>query len=251
MRFAVLYGSSTTNDFVVAALLRQHEPVLLVSEDQPALRVVSRAMRRRGDSFAARLDKLAFFALYAAFLRRRVDRDLHERLGAHEPPRPHLRVGDVNDALEPVRAASPAFVLALGTSILRRPWHSLGVPILNVHIGIAPRYRGRFCWFWPILEGRPGEVGVTVHLVTPRVDAGPVVLQRRADPRALGERSFAELLGAVTLLSRDLCAELLAEPERLLAEAKPPADATAVASRAYLEPGLTDYFRFVRARRLR
>ena len=246
-RFAVLYGASTTNDFVVASLLREHAPALLVCEEQTAIDALRRVLRRRGDTFAGRLDKLAFFAWYAAFLAGGVERGLHERLGAHAPPAPHLRVHSIDEALERVREAAPGFVLAMGTSILGSRWQSLGVPIVNVHIGIAPRYRGRFCWFWPVLEGHEDQVGVTVHVVSPRVDAGPVVLQRPVETRALGGRSFAELLAAVTLVSRDLCLELLGDPARHLAAARPAAAAEA-GRRAYLEPGLREYLRFASLR---
>lgn len=248
MRFVVLYGSSTTNDFVVESMVREHRPVLLACEDQPLLGVLGRTLRRRGDTLAGRMDKLAFFAFYATCLRRGVERGLHERLGPHAPLRPDLRVARLQDALEPVRAAAPEFLIALGTSILGRSWQSLGIPIVNVHLGVAPRYRGRFCWFWPIVEGRPEDVGVTVHLVTPRVDAGPVVLQRRAGREALGVLSFAELLAAVTRVSRDLCSELLADPQRLIAGATPPPASEGAPHPAYLEPGLTGYLRFARAR---
>jgi folate-dependent phosphoribosylglycinamide formyltransferase PurN len=247
-RFAVLYGASTTNDFVVASLLREHAPAVLVSEEQTALDALRRVLRRRGDTLAGRIDKLAFFAWYAAFLAGGVERGLHERLGAHAPLAPQLRVHAIDDALDRVREAAPTFVLAMGTSILGSRWQSLGVPIVNVHIGIAPRYRGRFCWFWPVLEGNEDQVGVTVHVVSPRVDAGPVVLQRPVEPRALGGRSFAELLAAVTLVSRDLCLELLSDPARHLAAARPAA-AVEVGRRAYLEPGLGEYLRFAKVRR--
>jgi hypothetical protein len=143
-RFAVLYGASTTNDFVVASLLREHTPAVLVSEEQTALDALRRVLRRRGDTLAGRIDKLAFFAWYAAFLAGGVERGLHERLGAHAPLAPQLRVHAIDDALDRVREAAPTFVLAMGTSILGSRWQSLGVPIVNVHIGIAPRYRAAF-----------------------------------------------------------------------------------------------------------
>src|SRR5262249_60251432 len=125
------------------------------------------------------------------------------------------RVADVDDALETVRDARPDLVLVTGTSILSDAWGGIDAPIVNVHLGIAPRYRGRFCWFWPILEGREEDVGVTLHLVAPRVDAGPIVLQRRVPPRSLTTRSFAERAAVVTVLARVLCPRVLAAPPRV------------------------------------
>ncbi|HKA28337.1 MAG TPA: formyltransferase family protein [Candidatus Binatia bacterium] len=245
MRLSVLYGSSVANDFLVGSLA-PHRPVLVVREEQPARLVLQRAWRRRRDPLRSRLDKLAFFALYGIWLQRGVDHDLRRRLGPHPPVPSGPRVADVDDALETVRDARPDLVLVTGTSILSDAWGGIDAPIVNVHLGIAPRYRGRFCWFWPILEGREEDVGVTLHLVAPRVDAGPIVLQRRVPPGSLTTRSFAEVLAAVTLLARDLCHELLADPDTLLHAATPPPAADVLARPAYLEPGLSAYLRYVR-----
>lgn len=244
MRLIVIYGPSVANDFLVGWLASRGS-ALVVREHQPALGVVRRAWRRRRDSLWSRVDKLAFFAFYGVWLRRALERELCRRLGPHPPVPTGPRVDHIDDALETVRAARPDLVLAVGTSILSPAWQELSAPIVNVHIGIAPRYRGRFCWFWPILEGHPEEVGVTLHLVTPRVDAGPIVLQRRVPRDGLGTRSFADVLAAVTLLARELCEELLADWEALVRGAMPP---STDASRrpAYLEPGLGAYLRYVR-----
>ena len=244
MRLTVLYGPSVANDFVVGSLVATH-PAVVVREEQSALDVVRRAWRRRRDTVRARLDKLAFFAVYAVALRRRTERTLRQRLGPHPAVPPGATVRRADAALELVRAARPELVLALGTSILSAAWSTLGAPIVNVHVGIAPRYRGRFCWFWPLLEGRPEDVGVTLHLVTARVDAGPIVAQRRVPPTSLGSRSFADVLAAVTLVARDLCEELLADPTARVRAATPPSVADGAHS-AYLEPGLSDYLRYAR-----
>jgi hypothetical protein len=244
MRLSVLYGPSVANDFVVGSVIARRA-TLVIREHEPALSVVRRAWVRRRDPLAARVDKLAFFALYGIALRRGLERGLHERLGPHPPVPPGPWVARADDGLAIVRAAHPDLVLTLGTSILSQAWNDLGAPIVNVHVGIAPRYRGRFCWFWPLLEGHPEDVGVTLHLLTARVDAGPIVLQRRVPREALGVRSFADVLAAVTRLARELCEEFLAEPEPLLRSATAPS--AAVASRpAYLEPGLTAYLRYAR-----
>ena len=47
----------------------------------------------------------------------------------------------------------------------------------NVHWGIAPDYRGGNSTFWALSEGRTDRIGVTIHDITPRIDAGDVVAQ--------------------------------------------------------------------------
>jgi hypothetical protein len=246
MRLVIVHGPSTANDFLVGSLA-VHRPELVVREHQPAVQVLSRAWRRRRDPLASRLDKLAFFAFYGLFVQRGLDRDLRERLGDHPPVPPGPTVHHITQALGLVEAVRPELILSIGASILSDDWQQLGAPILNLHVGIAPRYRGRFCWFWPVLEGHSEDIGVTLHLVTSRVDAGPIVLQRRAPRSALGDLSFADLLAAVTRLAREVCDDFLSDPQAHLAAAPRQSDPGASRRPAYLEPGLTTYLQYVRS----
>jgi len=63
--------------------------------------------------------------------------------------------------------------------ILRRP--ILEVPRLgayNLHGSLLPRYRGRCPLNWQLVHGER-ESGVTLHVMTPRADAGDIVGQER------------------------------------------------------------------------
>jgi hypothetical protein len=247
MRPLVLYGTGAANEFVVSSLA-PFAPVYLVRESPPVLAYGSRILRRR-EGLAKRVDRLAFAALYGLLLHRRDEAELRQRLGGQPPPRANLHVVDINGAAArlDVRALAPDLVLVLGTSLLDRRWLELGVPIVNVHTGIAPRYRGRFCWLWPILEGNPADVGVTLHRAAARADAGRIVRQRRLtlpDPRV---RSFVDLLHPITLLARDLCHELLARGTR--DELREGSDPPPPSNRAYFEPGVSDFVRYLLARR--
>lgn len=56
---------------------------------------------------------------------------------------------------------------------------------LNRHASLLPRFRGRLASFWSHAE-EPPEYGITFHLLSKDLDAGPLVLQRRCgaiDPR--------------------------------------------------------------------
>ena len=50
------------------------------------------------------------------------------------------------------------------------------IGVLNSHIGLLPRYRGRSVMEWSILEG--GATGITAFLVDEGIDTGPIVLCR-------------------------------------------------------------------------
>ena len=51
---------------------------------------------------------------------------------------------------------------------------------LNVHPSLLPRHRGPEPIYWTIANGDE-EAGITVHLTVPRIDAGPILAQRRIE----------------------------------------------------------------------
>jgi methionyl-tRNA formyltransferase len=73
---------------------------------------------------------------------------------------------------------------------------------LNVHPSLLPRHRGPEPIYWTIVDGDQ-EAGITVHQAVPRIDAGPILAQRRIDvydqdtAGTLTKRLVAEGLGAL------------------------------------------------------
>ena len=50
---------------------------------------------------------------------------------------------------------------------------------LNMHKGITPYYRGTNCLLWPLYNGEPDLVGVTIHKVDEGIDSGLIANQIR------------------------------------------------------------------------
>ncbi len=82
---------------------------------------------------------------------------------------------------------------------------TLAVPTrgwLNVHPSLLPRHRGPEPIYWTIVNG-DREAGITVHQTVPRIDAGPILAQRRIEvydedtAGTLSKRLVAEGLGAL------------------------------------------------------
>lgn len=254
-RIVLLYSPSIANDYVVAALQRDapRAPVLVVAEQCSPLAPLARVLFRRSDALLVRIDRLAFLALYGIRLRCSVDAALQRLLGPSSPVVCDARVSELDRSLEAVRAARPDLILVMGTSILGAEWMRLGVTVVNVHTGLTPAFRGRFCWFWPVALGRPDELGVTLHEISTQVDAGRVVLRRAAPTVPLPHdpaEAMATLLAIVTRLAVALCRELVSDPARL-SSALDVDESTRAPPRAFLEPGLRDYLRFTRALRVR
>jgi hypothetical protein len=91
-------------------------------------------------------------------------------------------VGSVNaeacrKALAGIR---PSVVAVYGTRIIRRDTlRAVDVPFINYHAGINPKYRGQHPGYWALVNGDPGNAGITVHLVDEGVDTGGVLVQAR------------------------------------------------------------------------
>src|SRR2546421_1144068 len=99
--------------------------------------------------------------------------------------------------------APDVVIMASFDQILQPP--ALEVPRrgwLNVHPSLLPRHRGPEPIYWTIADGDP-EAGISVHLTVPRIDAGPILAQRRTsvspDDTAgtLAKRLVAEGLDAL------------------------------------------------------
>lgn len=77
---------------------------------------------------------------------------------------------------------------------------------LNVHGSLLPRYRGRATAFWA-LHGDEDETGVTAHLMTEELDAGPIV-ERRAFPIDPGD-TVHDVTTSIVEHGGDLAVDLL------------------------------------------
>lgn len=77
---------------------------------------------------------------------------------------------------------NPDYILLFGTGIIKDPFLShFSNKVINMHLGLSPYYRGAGTNFWPLVFGEPECVGVTIHLATLKVDAGPILAQVRPE----------------------------------------------------------------------
>lgn len=75
-----------------------------------------------------------------------------------------------------LQAVSPDATVVMGTSILSaNTLSAAGAPVLNIHGGYLPDYRGNHCFFFALLDGRVDRIGSTIHLVDRGVDTGAIV----------------------------------------------------------------------------
>ncbi|HEY0970473.1 MAG TPA: formyl transferase [Gemmatimonadales bacterium] len=140
-------------------------------------------------------------------------------------PDTELRRGplsSVNDhaTLEWVRRLEPDAIVLFGTGIVRPPLlDEYSGRLINMHLGLSPYYRGSGTNFWPLVNGQPECVGVTIHLAVAAVDAGDIYAQARPEAER-GDR--AHELGTRAVMSG---AEALVEVLLLEESARPRARA--------------------------
>lgn len=213
--------------------------VWLVNQTRMRLETDSRAFFRR---FREKYGAMFAFDYFLLFLVKAIARAPRRLLGrdasaaapaglpiAHESsdPSPNdtfrtIEIDDINrgpghDAFKELKAD---LVLLAGAPVLSKATIALAaVACINPHCGITPRYCGGSPFDWAIYERRFGDVGYTIHLVVPTVDAGPILVQQRVswDPhkpnghlwpilaQAMYDRLAGvarELIGGATLTAR-------------------------------------------------
>lgn len=191
----VLSGPGATSDIVVHFLRQRFAHVLQVRELPRSRRSLALGRLRRLGA-AATVGQVAFVVIAEPLLLRRGTARIAAITDQHgmdrRPSEVSFRVRSVNDetARALLRRLHPAAVVLSGTRILSRETLScVSCPVLNLHAGVTPRYRGVHGGYWALAEGRPDLAGSTVHLVDPGIDTGGILAQRTF--RAEAGDSFA------------------------------------------------------------
>lgn len=116
---------------------------------------------------------------------------LGRRATADALPFPVTRVErfERGDGLAALRYLAPDLAVVFGTYVLKPEVFALPrFGSINLHCGRLPDYKGAPPAFWELLNGER-EVGVTVHRVTAKLDAGPILAARTfpLDPAPSGD----------------------------------------------------------------
>ncbi|WP_445384798.1 formyl transferase [Robiginitalea sp. IMCC44478] len=97
---------------------------------------------------------------------------------AYIPP----SINDIS-VCEYVNSLNPDVVVVCGTRLIsKRIITNINCPMINMHVGITPKYRGVHGGYWALVKDDLENCGVTVHLVDPGIDTGGVISQRTISP---------------------------------------------------------------------
>jgi len=117
---------------------------------------------------------------------------------------PFVQPEKINSALQRIKDINPDLILvaSFGQVISKEILNLPKFGSLNIHPSLLPKYRGPSPIQQVIIDGEK-EAGVTIMKMIERVDAGPIITQRKIDIGNLGYRRLEEklaLLGANLLI---------------------------------------------------
>ncbi len=243
----VLLAGPGRNARILFNALQEAFPIaaVILEDRAPRMTFLERRFRRLGA--AKVLGQLCFRATVVPALnlicRRRVREIEHlNRLSDRPIPLSKIwKVRSINDSqtAEFVREVQPAIIVLSGTRLLSASLLAdLTAPVLNIHAGITPLYRGVHGAYWALTQNDTDHCGVTIHLVDEGIDTGGILAQTRIHPTA--DDSFVtyplvQLAAAIPLLKETIFSLSRAEADTI--------DPPRGGSRLWSHPTLTEYLR--------
>ncbi|MGX9353164.1 formyl transferase [Shimia sp. W99] len=193
MKLLVMASPGDSTNILVNRLIDDGFRDIHVFEEPPQSRWVLLRGRVRRVGWRMVIGQVLFMALVQPLLRRSAGARLQGIQEAYGLRTTRLsaasitRITSVNssEAQELLRCLAPDVVVLSGTRIVKRETLvAADAPVLNIHAGITPEYRGVHGGYWALWMGRPEEFGATLHLVDAGVDSGAVLSHVRPVPTA-------------------------------------------------------------------
>lgn len=195
---ALLAGNQQETQILVGYLRDRLDVKLVVWEHLPRRKKIAMAWRRlKRLGIWPNVDALAFKLYYRFFLATRDsqrksdiflkglgDIDFYKQKAKQEDD---LHVSSINDpeVMDALRSSAPAAVGVIGTSIIRpQVLGCVEAPVINIHSGWTPNYRGSHGAYWAVVKNDLEHCGVTVHLVDAGIDTGGILRRETIMPDA-------------------------------------------------------------------
>ncbi len=158
---------------------------IVLEQKEPTKKFLQRRIKKLG--YFETAGQLAFQALVVPVLRSSASKyvqSLREKQEIQEKPIHHKKLYEVTSVNELsvaqiIQDISPDVVVVNGTRIIsKKILTCIQCPVINMHAGITPRYRGVHGAYWALVSGDKAHCGLTVHLVDAGVDTGEVLFQQ-------------------------------------------------------------------------
>jgi len=90
-----------------------------------------------------------------------------------------FKYADEDQVVELIQDSGATTVVCLWWPHILKKVLDLGVRVINTHPSYLPFNRGKYPYYWSIVEGTP--FGVTIHLVERGIDTGPILWQEEIE----------------------------------------------------------------------
>lgn len=175
--FVLILGSSIRHSFFLYEILScgfVPKAIVIVKSKNPV-----RQLRKSPSSTIVSLFQTTYEFIRTFFSLRRRKRFVNKLN--------FIKVNDVNDnkVLELLLATDPSLVFVYGSNIINAELLDIDALWLNAHGGILPGYRGLDSNLWAIADNKLDKVGVTIHLVNSRVDAGDIIWTEKIEVQSI------------------------------------------------------------------
>ena len=179
----------TTN--LLCELLELNYDVLQIMLENPesAKKKINRRFKKL--SFFNVVSQLMFLAIIHPILKtkskKRIINLIHENRFQNKSLKKEsvVRIETVNDEkiIEQIKSLQPDLIFINGTRIIsKKILEKITAPIVNLHVGITPKYRGIHGGYWALFNQDKENFGVTLHYVDKGVDTGKIIAQAKFLP---------------------------------------------------------------------
>lgn len=175
LRIALLRGDDYHNLYLDSLLRADFEVVLTVVEPGRFQRHALYVRSKTKDALAAEYHRFRRKVLGLDRYRRRFFGELQS---SGSPADPEIITNSINSAetlTALATAAADICVITCTTMLSRETILAANCPIINIHGGHLPDYRGCHCFFFALYEGNYDKIGSTIHYVNAGLDTGDII----------------------------------------------------------------------------
>lgn len=186
-RVLILATAGLTTDLLAETLNRPDIKLEVVIESKEAKRImIKRRLKRLG--YFKTLGQLLFLTTVLPFIPKKEERiaAILKKTGLkHIPIKNAISVDTVDSPqlIERIKIFKPDLIVINGTRILKKDLlNEINCPIVNIHVGITPKYRGVHGGYWAVKNNDLSLFGVTLHYVDSGIDTGSILAQSVISP---------------------------------------------------------------------
>jgi methionyl-tRNA formyltransferase len=187
----VLVCTDCDNTRILYHGIKENIPIAQVITELPVSkkRIISRRIKKLG--IWTTVSQLAFQVIVAPIMRKlsakRIRTILQEKNLSTSPipTEKTVKLNSVNqkEFIDTIQSLNPDLILVNGTRIISAQTLSqINCPVINVHVGITPLYRGVHGAYWALASNDLKNCGVTIHAVDKGIDTGAILIQDSIAP---------------------------------------------------------------------